>query len=62
MRSKEEIYSVQGRLYEKEKEIDLLRHRDTVNADAISALSDKLAEVVKEIEILKEQQSRDICT
>jgi hypothetical protein len=56
-RSKEEIYGVRGRLYEKEKEIELLRRRDGMNTDAISALADKLAEVVKEIDILKTRQS-----
>ena len=54
LKSKQEIYGVQGRLYEKEKEIELLRHRDAMNTDAISALSDKLAHVVKEIELLKQ--------
>jgi hypothetical protein len=44
---REEIYGVQGRLYEKEKEIEILRRRDAMNTDAISALSDKLAYVVK---------------
>jgi len=41
-RSKEEIYGVRGRLYEKEKEIELLRRRDGMNTDAISALADLL--------------------
>ncbi len=57
LRSREEIYGVQGRLYEKEKEIELLRHRDQMNTDAISAISDRLAYVMKEVEILKKQQS-----
>ncbi len=58
-RSKEEIYGVQGRLYEKEKEIELLRHRDTMNTDAISALSDQLQYVMNEIEILKKETMND---
>ena len=56
-RGREEIYGVQGRLYEKEKEIEILRRRDAMNTDAISALSDKLAYVVKEIEVLKQQRA-----
>jgi hypothetical protein len=38
---------------EKDKEMEHLRHKDAINSDAISALSDRLAEVVKEIEELK---------
>ena len=52
-RSKEGIYHMHGRLLEKEKEIELLRHKDAMNSDAISALSDKLHYVVSEIENLK---------
>lgn len=33
---------------------NMLRKRDAMNTDAISALSDKLAHVVKEIEVLKQ--------
>lgn len=57
LQSKEEVYGVQGRLYEKEKEIEVLKQRDAVNSDAISALSDKLEEVVKDIEVLKIRHS-----
>ena len=56
-KGKEGIYGIEGRLYEREQEIRLLRQRDEMNTDAISALSDKLAYVVKEIEILKGQKS-----
>ena len=55
VRSTEVIYGVQGRLYEKEKEIELLRQRDAMTTDAISALSDRLAQVVKEVEVLKQK-------
>jgi hypothetical protein len=54
---KEDNYAILEKLYEREREINLLRQRDEMNTDAISALSDKLAYVVKEIEILKDQQS-----
>lgn len=55
-RSKEEIYSIQGRLYEKEQEIRRLRELEAVNTDAISALSDRLAQVVNEVETLKKNR------
>ena len=56
-KGKEGIYGIEGRLYEREQEIILLRQRDEMNTDAISALSDKLAYVVKEIEVLKQQRA-----
>jgi hypothetical protein len=55
-KSKEENYIIEGKLSEKEKEILLLRQRDSVNTDAISALSDQLTKVIQDIEILKKQQ------
>ena len=48
LKSKQEIYGVQGRLYEKDKEISILLQKDAMNTDAISALSDKLAFVVRD--------------
>jgi hypothetical protein len=45
--------NIETKLQEKEQEIQLLRQRDALNTDAISALSDKLAHIAKEIEILK---------
>ena len=54
-KGKEGIYGIEGRLYEKgRQEIRLLRQRDEMNTDAISALSDKLAEVAKEVEAIKQ--------
>jgi hypothetical protein len=55
-KSKEENYIIKGRFSEKEKEIQLLRQRDSMNTDAISTLSDQLTKVMQEIEILKKQQ------
>lgn len=49
----QESYAIKGRLAEKDKEISVLRQRDAINSDAISALSDKLHYVVSEIENLK---------
>jgi hypothetical protein len=42
-------------LSEKEQEIQSLSHRDSMNADAIATLSDQLAKVMQEIEMLKKQ-------
>ena len=38
------------------QEIELLRQRDAMNTNAISALSDKLAHIMKEIEMLKNKE------
>ncbi|MGA9171677.1 MAG: site-specific integrase [Nitrososphaeraceae archaeon] len=48
--------NIEAKLSEKEKEIQLLRQRDTMNTDAIGSLSDQLANVIQEIEILKKQK------
>jgi integrase len=48
--------NIEAKLSEKEKEIQLLRQRDSVNTDAIATLSDQLTKVMQEIEILKKQQ------
>ena len=47
---------VDFRLAEKEQEIQMLRQKDVMNTDAISALSDQLSHVMKEIELLKQTQ------
>jgi integrase len=47
--------NIESKLSEKEKEIQLLRQRDSVNTDAISTLSDQLSKVMQEIEVLKKQ-------
>jgi len=48
--------NIEAKLSEKEKEIQLLRQRDSMNTDAISTLSDQLSKVMQEIEILKKQK------
>jgi hypothetical protein len=48
--------NIEAKLSEKEKEIQLLRQTDSMNTDAIASLSDQLAKVVQEIEILKKQR------
>ena len=47
--------NIEAKLSEKEKEIQLLRQRDSMNTDAIAGLSDQLAKVMQEIEVLKKQ-------
>jgi len=47
--------NIESKLSEKEKEIQLLRQRDSMNTEAISNLSDQLTKVMKEIDILKNQ-------
>jgi len=55
-KSKEENYIIKGKLSEKEKEIQLLTQRDSMNTDAIATLSDQLTKVMQEIEVLKKKQ------
>ena len=45
--------SIESKLSEKEKEIQLLRQRDSMNTDAIASLSDKMTKMMQEIEQLK---------
>ena len=47
------LYIIKGKLSEKEKEIQLLRQRDSMNTDAIASLSDKMTKMMQEIEQLK---------
>lgn len=46
---------IQTKLEDREKEIHLLRHRDSVNTDAIQNLSDQLMEVMAEVQELKKR-------
>jgi hypothetical protein len=48
--------NIEAKLSEKEKEIQLLRQRDAMNTDAIGSLSDQLANIIQEVEILKKQK------
>ena len=52
-KSKEENYIIKGELSDKEKEMQLLRQRDSVNTDAIATLSDQIQKLMKEVESLK---------
>ena len=45
--------AIRGRLAEKDQQINVLLRKDALNTDSISALSDKLAFVMKEIGTLK---------
>jgi hypothetical protein len=55
-KSKHEDYIIKGKLSGKEKEIQLLCQRDSMNTDAIATLSDQLTKVMQEIEVLKKQR------
>lgn len=48
--------NIEAKLSEKEREIQLLRQKDSMNSDAIAGLSDQLTKVMQEIEILKKQK------
>jgi hypothetical protein len=45
--------NIEARLYEKEKEIQILRQRDADNTDAIASLSDKMQELTVKIQELE---------
>lgn len=51
--SKGNDLQIKAKLSEKEKEIQALHQKDSINSEAITALSDQLTKVMKEIEILK---------
>jgi integrase len=48
--------SIETKLSEKEKEIQLLRHRDSINTDAIANLSDQVMNLMIEVQELKQQK------
>jgi hypothetical protein len=56
-KSKDNEYMVNAKLLQKEKEIQLLRQRDSMNTDAIGGLTDKLMKLVEEVEKLKEKNN-----
>jgi hypothetical protein len=45
--------NIEAKLSQKEQEIQLLRQRDALNTDAIASLSDRLSQLTKEVEIMK---------
>ena len=47
--------NIESKLSEKEKEIQLLRQRDSVNTDAIANLSDQVMKLRSEVEEMKKQ-------
>ena len=51
-----DIKLVEGKLFEKENEIEALNHNDQNKSDAIAALADKIDELVLEIEQLKKEK------
>jgi integrase len=59
-RAKEDSHAILKKLYEREQEVSLLKQRDQMNTDAISALSDRLALVVKEVKELKKSDKEKL--
>jgi hypothetical protein len=47
--------NIEAKLTEKEKEIQFLRQRDSVNTDAIANLSDQVMKLMAEVQELKNQ-------
>ena len=55
--NKNNEYIIQGKLEEKDKEMQLLRHRESFNSDAIAVLSDQIQELKNQIDKLQKQGS-----
>jgi hypothetical protein len=55
-KSKEENYIIKGKLSEKEKEMEELRHNDKVKEDALATLSDQVMKLMVEVQELKKQK------
>ena len=51
---------IQRKMEELENLNQALRQRDAMNTDAITALSDRLEQVFKEVEVLKERESKAV--
>jgi hypothetical protein len=45
--------SIEAKLTEKEREIEMLRQRDSTNTDAIASLSDKMQELMVKVQELE---------
>jgi hypothetical protein len=54
-KSKQENYIIKGKLSEKEKEIEELRHNDKVKEDALATLSDQVMKLMVEVQELKQK-------
>jgi hypothetical protein len=54
-KSKEENYIIKGKLSEKENEIQLLRQRDSMNAEAIASLSDQIITIFSRLAELEKK-------
>jgi hypothetical protein len=55
-KSKEENYIIKGKLADKEKEIELLNQRDSMNSEAISRLSDELITISRRVQELENNE------
>ena len=56
IQNQNDIKLVEGKLFEKENEIETLNRNDQNKSDAIAALADKIDELVLEIERLKKEK------
>jgi hypothetical protein len=55
-KSKNDDYIIKGKLSEKEREIEELRHNDKVKEDALATLSDQVMKLMVEVQELKKQK------
>lgn len=56
-KSKQENYIIKGKLSDKEKEIGVLKQRDSMNTDAIGSLTDKFMQPMQEFDELKKKSN-----
>jgi phosphoketolase len=54
--NKQENYIIKGKLSDREKEIEVLLQRDSINTDAIATLSDKMQEIMERMKQLEERR------
>src|SRR5438093_1087404 len=55
-KSEQENYIIKGKLSDKEKEIEVLKQRDSTTTDAIGSLTDTIMQMKEEIEQLKKSR------
>jgi hypothetical protein len=59
-RSRENDVNIKSELHEKDQALAALAERDSMNTDAISALSEKVMNLMREIEILKKDKTGNV--
>jgi hypothetical protein len=56
-KSRESAYILEGKLSEKEKEMDVLKVTSDMNSAAIADLSDRLIKIMEDVQIIKRKNT-----